>query len=113
MNGEQLTAKHNDLVEEGTHGNIAGISREEKGCIRGWKTQGSCCCERFLGCDEGLLLLCLPQERLRFACKGSIQGSHGVGKNQNKMMIIIYCSHKFLELLDECRAWGIGDCVDF
>ena len=88
---------------------VASIHREEEGCIRGWKTQGCDRCERLLVYSESFLLLYLPQKRLWLAQQGKIQGSHGVGETWNKMMIIIYHSHEFLELLDGCRPWEIGN----
>ena len=75
--------------------------------------QGRSICEKFLGYDEGFLLLHPPQERLWLALQGRIQGSHGVDETWNKIMIIINHPHKFLELPDGSRARKHGDCIDF
>ena len=37
----------NDLVEDGAHNNVAGISGGQKRSIRSQKTQGSCSCVIF------------------------------------------------------------------
>ena len=103
----------NDLIEDGTHRDAVGIRIEEEGCIRRWKTQVHSRCKRFLGCNEGFLLLCLPQERTCLAQQGRIQGSYGAGETWNKTMIIIHHPYEFLELPDGSWAWKFGDCIDF